>query len=115
MATKFKELEQIFLPTGNWKNLRPIYEKAKPPMIPPSPIILKDLMFIEEGNADHWNNDPHLLNINKLQFLGKVVSKLQSCQETPYQFFPIALIQQFLDDLYILNDTELKKSAMSEL
>jgi hypothetical protein len=33
----------------------------------------------------------------------------------PYQLLPVALIQQFLDDLYILNDAELKKSAMSEL
>jgi hypothetical protein len=115
MSTKFKELEGMFLPTGNWKNLRPVYEKARPPMIPPSPMILKDLMFIEEGNADHWNNDPKLLNIIKLQLLGRIVAKLQSCQEVPYQLFPVALIQQFLDDLYVLNDLELKKSTMNEL
>jgi son of sevenless-like protein len=120
---KYATLEELFSPLGGFRHLRPIYESAKPPFIPPLNLLLKDLAMIEEGNPTYWkppeepdpnvtvpkNYDPEvkMINVLKIQMLGKIISNLQLAQEFKFVITPVPVIQEYLrSGLFCLSDQE---------
>eukprot|EP00029_Vermamoeba_vermiformis_P002234 TRINITY_DN12611_c0_g1_i1.p1 TRINITY_DN12611_c0_g1~~TRINITY_DN12611_c0_g1_i1.p1 ORF type:complete len:704 (+),score=95.42 TRINITY_DN12611_c0_g1_i1:599-2710(+) len=123
VMSKYATLEELFSPLGGFRHLRPIYESAKPPFVPPLNLLLKDLAMIEEGNPTYWkppeepdpnvsvpkSYDPEvkMINVLKIQMLGKIISNLQLAQEFKFVITPVPVIQEYLKSgLFCLSDQE---------
>lgn len=123
---KWKGLEQIMSPMGNWRALRTLHDNVAPPLIPTPMLYLKDLTFIEDGNDDvrlrHFPFSSHqsasntlvrraqwydkqrkLISWEKIKLLGKVLTRIQLAQEVPYKFLVCNdLLYVFLSHLALM-------------
>ena len=61
----------------------------------PSPIILKDLLYIDQGNEDYA--DGELINWTKMELLGKVLLRFCLSLSTPYNIRRLQNIQCFIE------------------
>jgi len=114
LIEKWEKLETLCSPFGNFKGLRTLHEISLPPVVQTPTIFIKDLVFIEELKDKHENTE--LLNVTKLNLLGKVIEKIQTAQSIKYMLNSIPVIQQFIkEELYIisLQDQE-ENSKMNE-
>eukprot|EP01121_Diplochlamys_sp_Union-15-3_P004195 TRINITY_DN14204_c0_g1_i1.p1 TRINITY_DN14204_c0_g1~~TRINITY_DN14204_c0_g1_i1.p1 ORF type:complete len:118 (-),score=24.03 TRINITY_DN14204_c0_g1_i1:84-416(-) len=99
-------------PIGNFRALREFHDKSAPPMIPTPTIYLKDLMFIEDGNGDWWDGENKtILNLQKINLLGKVINKIQDAQQIPYQLVPLTVVQDYLQNAKCLSVDELNQRS----
>jgi hypothetical protein len=62
----------------------------------PSPIILKDLLYIDQGNEDYA--DGELINWTKMELLGKVLLRFCLSQSAPYMFRTVHRVQCFIEE-----------------
>ena len=86
----------------NFKNYRAEQERVTPPTIPYLAVHLKDLTFIEDGNASFKSDD--MVNFEKMTMLTDVFLKIQQYQKQKYEFEPISSIQDYLKNLNIVRD-----------
>jgi hypothetical protein len=65
-------------------------------------MLIKDLIFIEEGNADHWKDSKEQLNMEKMVMIGTVVARIQYIQNLPYPQETIKKIHQYFLTVHII-------------
>ncbi|KAJ3112358.1 hypothetical protein HDU96_004664 [Phlyctochytrium bullatum] len=87
------ELEEVCDPSRNMKNYRDCLAASSPPIVPFLPIYLKDLTFINDGNASQVNG---MVNFDKLRMMGKRVKDISSLASTEFKFEPNPAIQNYL-------------------
>lgn len=58
-------------------------------------MLIKDLIFIEEGNEDHLLSDKTHINIEKMLMIGTVLARIQYIQKLPYPFPPQEKLHQY--------------------
>eukprot|EP01133_Synstelium_polycarpum_P008966 gene8966-10516_t len=80
-----EDLEKIMSMEGSFKCFRSIIKEIIPPCIPYLGVYLKDLTFIEDGNADCMEG---LVNWGKKKLMHSIISIIQGCQDIPYDFGP---------------------------
>ncbi|EGG14350.1 Ras guanine nucleotide exchange factor [Cavenderia fasciculata] len=85
-----EDLEKIMSMEGSFKAFRTIIKDIVPPCIPYLGVYLKDLTFIEDGNADSIEG---LINWGKKKLMHNIISIIQKCQQIPYDF-PLCTQQQ---------------------
>ncbi|KAJ3117360.1 hypothetical protein HK100_000840 [Physocladia obscura] len=78
----YSELEKIIDPSRNMKNYRDLLAKAVPPIVPFLPIYLKDLTFMNDGNAKYVEN---MINFDKLRMMGNRVKDIVSLVAVEYK------------------------------
>jgi len=75
---------------------------AKGPVLPYLGVFLSDLTFIEEGNKDKIDvgkgegQFEKLINFDKRRKIAAVIEKIRECQRSPYNFKPVAEIQEVI-------------------
>ncbi|UMM24167.1 hypothetical protein L5515_004531 [Caenorhabditis briggsae] len=73
----FSELENLLDPTRNHRMYRLLVSKIATPYIPFVPLILKDLMFIHQGNKSFYNG---LVNFEKMHMFAKIFRNFRQCK-----------------------------------
>ncbi|KAF1761352.1 hypothetical protein GCK72_009608 [Caenorhabditis remanei] len=73
----FSELEHLLDPTRNHRMYRLMVSKMASPYIPFVPLILKDLMFIHQGNKSFYNG---LVNFEKMHMFAKIFRNFRQCK-----------------------------------
>ena len=88
LLSEFEEIEKFMLPAGNFKNYREQYNKSilnKTKIVPYLPVHLRDLIYINDGNSDLFEDLPpgyssqenhSIVNFEKIQLIGKEISQL---------------------------------------
>lgn len=74
-------LERLMDPSRNHRAYRLAIAKLSPPYIPFMPLLLKDMTFIHEGNANYVDK---LVNFEKMRMLAKTVKIVRGCRSQPY-------------------------------
>uniref|UniRef100_A0A6B2KZZ7 Ras-GEF domain-containing protein n=1 Tax=Arcella intermedia TaxID=1963864 RepID=A0A6B2KZZ7_9EUKA len=105
LIEKWEKLETICSPLNNFRHLRGLQNESIPPSIISPIIVIKDLSALEETipiQLEFEGKDGskyHLWNFGKLQSIGKLISIINACQKTMYQFHSSTLMQKFLENV----------------
>ncbi|KAJ3012441.1 UNVERIFIED_CONTAM: Rap guanine nucleotide exchange factor 2 [Siphonaria sp. JEL0065] len=91
--TVYEELEKIIDPSRNMKNYRDLLTKAVPPIVPFLPIYLKDLTFMNDGNAKIVEG---MINFEKLRMMGNRVKDIVSLVAVEYKGEVLPHIQNYI-------------------
>ncbi|KAJ3247514.1 hypothetical protein HDU78_003927 [Chytriomyces hyalinus] len=89
----YAELEKIIDPSRNMKNYRDLLAKAVPPIVPFLPIYLKDLTFMNDGNAKMVEG---MINFEKLRMMGNRVNDIVSLVAVEYKGVAQPHIQNYI-------------------
>ncbi|XP_061908514.1 rap guanine nucleotide exchange factor 3 isoform X1 [Entelurus aequoreus] len=73
--------ERLMDPSRNHRAYRLAVTKLSPPFIPFMPLILKDMTFIHEGNA---NLVERLVNFEKMRMIAKTMKMVRGCRSQTY-------------------------------
>ena len=86
-------------------------QRAAPlPTVPYLGVLVSDLTFIMDGNKD---TDGALLNYEKYEMIGKIVSEALTIRSKPYDFQPIDYIQDYIINSHILSTQALYEISLT--
>ncbi|XP_077368878.1 rap guanine nucleotide exchange factor 3 isoform X1 [Festucalex cinctus] len=88
--------ERLMDPSRNHRAYRLAVAKLSPPYIPFMPLILKDMTFIHEGNA---NLVDRLVNFEKMRMIAKTVKMVRGCRSQPH--VPSSPQRGFADRMFL--------------
>eukprot|EP01125_Pyxidicula_operculata_P022116 TRINITY_DN889_c0_g1_i4.p1 TRINITY_DN889_c0_g1~~TRINITY_DN889_c0_g1_i4.p1 ORF type:complete len:669 (-),score=124.48 TRINITY_DN889_c0_g1_i4:415-2421(-) len=92
----WKKIDNLMNPNNNFNALRSRIKEVLPPMIPCQEIVLKDLLYQNEGSQDYLSDQLPIINMRKLDIIGKIISSVLSCQVAPYKFVKQSVIHKVL-------------------
>jgi len=104
LREKQKEIANLVSQTNSFKNLRAALVNVQPPTIPYLGVFLTDLIFIEEGSTNKTKNG--LINFAKRRLYADVLLKIQTLQQSPYNFREVPELQTVLQDLKDIKDDD---------
>jgi hypothetical protein len=113
----FAELAQLCDPADNCATYRQKFRQLARPGLPLLDLVLSDLTFIDQSEADYV--DPprcEIINFRKMRLMGNVLSSLQSFQRVSYRLKELPVVQEFLAKGVLIADeqTLLKLSLQCE-
>mmetsp|Transcript_31246 Transcript_31246/g.48763 ORF Transcript_31246/g.48763 Transcript_31246/m.48763 type:complete len:192 (+) Transcript_31246:939-1514(+) len=82
--TRFHKLELLCSLENNYENYRTTYETALKPKVPYIAVYPKDLTAIEDNIATFIENNPKMVNFNKLRLLWKLLKEIRETQRAVY-------------------------------
>ncbi|KAK9768115.1 hypothetical protein K7432_001518 [Basidiobolus ranarum] len=91
-----ESLKKLMSSTRNFGVYRDELHSVNPPCVPFLGLYLTDLTFVEDGNPDHVQNHPHLINIAKRAKCAEVIREIQQYQNSPYNLTPVPELQNFI-------------------
>lgn len=101
----FDEISPIADPNGNYAAYRRLESSSRPPMVPYMGCITKDLTSIEEVPT-MVNNQPGMVNWNKIGQMGALFVKLAAAKGTHYTFQPNKDVILFLANAKPMKEEE---------
>ncbi|KAJ8403333.1 hypothetical protein AAFF_G00351050 [Aldrovandia affinis] len=85
LPSKFKkfygEFESLMDPSRNHRAYRLTVAKLDPPIIPFTPLLIKDMTFTHEGNRTFVD---HLVNFEKMRMIANTVRIVRYCRSQPF-------------------------------
>ncbi|XP_029461658.1 rap guanine nucleotide exchange factor 4 [Rhinatrema bivittatum] len=85
LPSKFKkiyaEFESLMDPSRNHRAYRLTVAKLDPPIIPFTPLLIKDMTFTHEGNKTFIDN---LINFEKMRMIANTVRTIRYCRSHPF-------------------------------
>jgi len=116
---EFEKMEEMMSGRNNFRVYRhyvkDLQERKGTVIVPYLPVHLRDLTFINDGNANtivpKGGGDP-LPNFEKMKLLGTAILELQGFFKTEYDFKLEEGIQQFLLNLRFLDEDELHAKSL---
>ncbi|KAG8559613.1 hypothetical protein GDO81_017394 [Engystomops pustulosus] len=85
LPSKFKkiyaEFENLMDPSRNHRAYRLTIAKLEPPIIPFTPLLIKDMTFTHEGNKTFID---HLINFEKMRMISNTVRTMRYCRSLPF-------------------------------
>lgn len=85
LPSKFKkiyaEFESLMDPSRNHRPYRLTVAKLDPPIIPFTPLLIKDMTFTHEGNKTFIDN---LVNFEKMRMIANTVRTVRYCRSQPF-------------------------------
>lgn len=110
---KFKQMyAELTDKVENMQSLRQLAQSASPPLVPYLGVYLTDLVFIEDGNPNTFEEDGStFINFRKMSILGEVLMEISSYQHDHYSFFKFDDLYNYL--LYLDTHTETELYNMS--
>uniref|UniRef100_A0A3P8W322 Rap guanine nucleotide exchange factor 4b n=1 Tax=Cynoglossus semilaevis TaxID=244447 RepID=A0A3P8W322_CYNSE len=85
LPTKFKkfyaEFESMMDPSRNHRSYRLTVTKLEPPIIPFTPLLLKDMTFTHEGNKTFIDN---MVNFEKMRMIANTIRQVRHCRGQPF-------------------------------
>ncbi|KAI9017327.1 ras guanine nucleotide exchange factor domain-containing protein [Gaertneriomyces semiglobifer] len=107
------ECEKMVDPSRNMKNYRDLAAHARPPIVPFLPIYVKDLTFMNDGNASRIGEEKQMINFDKLRMMGNRVKEISALAHLEYSFEPKPAIQNFLSKPPVeKNEAKLKEWSL---
>ncbi|CAJ0967861.1 unnamed protein product [Ranitomeya imitator] len=89
LPSKFKkiyaEFENLMDPSRNHRAYRLTIAKLEPPIIPFTPLLIKDMTFTHEGNKTFID---HLINFEKMRMIANTVRTMRYCRSMPFSQTP---------------------------
>jgi len=112
-VASFEDLNRLMENKSNYRDYRTHMRDRKGPVVPYLGVILRDILFIEEGNKN-FIGDPkdQVFNFEKIQLLGEVLTNVRRQQETGYAFDTIPALQNFFKTLVSLPEENLYKQSL---
>ncbi|XP_062862710.1 rap guanine nucleotide exchange factor 4 isoform X2 [Trichomycterus rosablanca] len=77
----YKEFESLMDPSRNHRAYRLTMAKLDPPIIPFTPLLIKDMTFTHEGNKTFTEN---LVNFEKMRMIANTVRIMRYCRSQPF-------------------------------
>ncbi|RWS06253.1 rap guanine nucleotide exchange factor 4-like protein, partial [Dinothrombium tinctorium] len=77
----FSQYESLIDPSRNHRRYRVFLSKLEPPIIPFTPLLLKDMTFAHEGNKTFL--DKGLINFEKMQMISQTLRIIRYCRSRP--------------------------------
>jgi hypothetical protein len=113
----YARLDELMAPHQNYRQYRAavaLAQAAGRPVVPYVALFLRDVTYVQDGNADAWPGAPGLLNAEKLLLLGQRIDAFLRLRVPRYSFPSLpAELRLALDAIEPLSDEELY--ARSEL
>jgi len=111
---KWKDIQDLMNPVGNFLHLRTEQYKAKIPLVPSLTILLHDLILIEEGNIEFLDNEKNFINFEKGLLLGSIFRGFIRVQKFNYPITRVEIIHKYLERFQNqeYNADELEKLSM---
>ncbi|KAL2087841.1 hypothetical protein ACEWY4_016669 [Coilia grayii] len=85
LPSKFKkfyaEFESLLDPSRNHRSYRLAVAKMEPPIIPFTPLLLKDMTFTHEGNKTFIDN---MVNFEKMRLIANTIRTVRHCRSQPF-------------------------------
>lgn len=104
-----EELKQLISLDYNFRNIRHQMLFCEPPCLPYIGIFLSDLVFIEDGipNMVHGR-----INFCKRRKLARLIRGIMTYQNTPYKLTPVPELQQLLNNVSPMTESELYSESL---
>ena len=93
----WKKMSRIMSPMQNFSQYRETIQAVQPPMILCQEVLLKDLLYEEEGRPDYVADG--VLDMTKMDAVGRLIDSFRQCRSKPYPFNVHATIHDFLRDI----------------
>lgn len=94
----WKKMSRVMSPMQNFSAYRETIQALQPPMILCQEVLLKDLLYEEEGRPDFVEDG--VLDMTKMDAVGRLIDSFRQCRLKPYSAItPHATIQDFLRDI----------------
>lgn len=93
----WKKMSRLMSPMQNFSQYRDTIQALQPPMILCQEVLLKDLLYEEEGRPDFVTDG--VLDMTKMDAVGRLIDSFRQCRSKPYSFTPHATVQEFLRDI----------------
>ncbi|KAM4626684.1 rap guanine nucleotide exchange factor 4 isoform 7-T7 [Discoglossus pictus] len=77
----YAEFENLMDPSRNHRAYRLTVAKLDPPIIPFTPLLIKDMTFTHEGNKTFIDN---LINFEKMRMIANTVRTMRYCRSLPF-------------------------------
>lgn len=107
----FEKFSNIMTTNQNFQSYRYALSSKKLPLVPYLGVILKDVIFIEEGNQEKLSDG--LLNFDRIQLFGKLITEVKRYQKVAYDIPVINSIQDYFFNLNVaLNADELYETSL---
>eukprot|EP01129_Flabellula_baltica_P008507 TRINITY_DN3391_c0_g1_i1.p1 TRINITY_DN3391_c0_g1~~TRINITY_DN3391_c0_g1_i1.p1 ORF type:complete len:670 (-),score=103.42 TRINITY_DN3391_c0_g1_i1:4-2013(-) len=90
----FQDFEKLINPVGNFRNLRELYQRKQPPIVPALCTIFHNLILIEDGNDNYLESD--FINIEKVLLLGRELSDIKKAQKTHYPLSQVKILSDYI-------------------
>eukprot|EP01129_Flabellula_baltica_P001836 TRINITY_DN11742_c0_g1_i1.p1 TRINITY_DN11742_c0_g1~~TRINITY_DN11742_c0_g1_i1.p1 ORF type:complete len:758 (-),score=156.26 TRINITY_DN11742_c0_g1_i1:9-2282(-) len=113
LLIKWRTLEKMINPIGNFKIIRKRQENAVPPVIPALNLIFHDLVLIEDGNSQYLDEEGTVINMEKSLLMGHVYSKFAEYQQVHYVLRKVALLQKFVKEKRPLSEQKIEELSYS--
>jgi len=102
----FKKLRKITSPKRNFSKIRKLCSGSNP-FIPPLVIMLRDILYVQEGNDSFIKN---FMNVEKMILFAKIIGNIYNITKgTYYAFTKVSFIQSYIQNYEVLTDEELEK------
>ncbi|EFA76205.1 Ras guanine nucleotide exchange factor [Heterostelium album PN500] len=108
-TTTYAAIEKLMNTSGSYKAYRQALKVATPPCLPYLPVILSDLTFMEDGNPDKIG---HMINFQKRELICRVITEVQTFQQTKYDYPIVEPIHTLLLELPSSSDNELYQLSL---
>jgi len=108
-----QDLEELMAPYNNFWNYRSLLQSSEPPIIPLTVVHQRDILFICEGNpASIQKNGHSFVNFERSVMIANTIDDMIKCQKKRYSFAENELIQNFLNQLMIVDEKELHRFSI---
>lgn len=85
---------------SNWKNYRETLQQTQPPSVPYIGLWLQDITFIDDGNKTYFEDNPKLINFDKLKLFSGVFCEIEKYFMDDYPITKAVLILKHLDSCF---------------
>jgi son of sevenless-like protein len=99
---------------ANMQSLRNLPHSVNPPLVPYLGVYLTDLVFIEDGNPNTFEEDGStFINFRKMSIMGEVLMEISSYQQERYGFLKIDDLYNYLLMMEAHSDNELHQLSQT--
>lgn len=102
----FEKLDSIFNANLNYCTYKTHLLSTLPPLVPYLGVYLRDLTFLEVGNATFIDEQKTIVNFDKFRMIASVLHEIETYQQIPYSFQPLQKIQTALRHSLATEDEE---------
>lgn len=100
----FQKVNKLMSPRNNFKNYRSAIEKLSPPIILCQEVLLKDLLYQEEGREDYIKEG--VLNMDKMDEIGRIIDQFRIYQSKPYGITKLNILYDYLKSIPVFENPE---------
>lgn len=93
----YQKVSKLMSPRNNFKNYRNMLSTVQPPLVLCQEILLKDLLYQEEGREDYVSEG--VINVEKLDEIGRLIDQFRMCQLKRYPITKLPELYDLLKDI----------------